>query len=119
VKKKRKTARCRDARASTFVVNIQAEIFAHFHAKVTVECGTDCLALQGEFIVNNLLDVKENYDMVLTLLLICLAFSFSVSSDFQRAAHVFFPKCLSNHCQGLRCTFSEIYTQFDVPLSDN
>jgi hypothetical protein len=34
-------------------------------------------------------------------------------------AHVFFPELLSNHCQGLRRTFSEIYTKFvTVPLSD-
>jgi hypothetical protein len=29
-------------------------------------------------------------------------------------AHAFFPKCLSNHCQGLCQTFSEICTTFDA-----
>jgi hypothetical protein len=34
-------------------------------------------------------------------------------------AHAFFPERLSNHCQGLRLTFSNICTKFDaVPLSD-
>jgi hypothetical protein len=34
-------------------------------------------------------------------------------------AHAFFPERLSNHCQGLRHTFSEICTKSDaIPLSD-
>jgi hypothetical protein len=42
-----------------------------------------------------------------------------VSLKFPCTAHAFFLKRLSNHCQGLRSTFSEICTKFDaVPLSD-
>jgi hypothetical protein len=42
-----------------------------------------------------------------------------VSLDFLCMAHASFPECLSNHCQGLRHTFSEIYTKFDAhSLSD-
>jgi hypothetical protein len=39
---------------------------------ITVVCGMYCLACQSEFFVNNLLDVKENYEHA--LLLICLTF---------------------------------------------
>jgi hypothetical protein len=47
------------------------------------------------------------------------SFSVTVSLDFPCMAHAFFPKCLSNHFQGLRSTSSEICTKFDaVPMSD-
>jgi hypothetical protein len=46
-------------------------------------------------------------------------FSVSVSLDFPCTAHAFFPEHLSNHCQGLSRTFSEICTKCNaVPLSD-
>jgi hypothetical protein len=42
----------------------------------------------------------------------------SVSVCRDATAHAFFTERLSNHCQGLRRTFSEICTQFyAVPLS--
>jgi hypothetical protein len=43
-------------------------------------------------------------------------FSASVSLDCLCMAHAFFPERLSNHCQGLRRTFSEICTKFDAVL---
>jgi hypothetical protein len=62
---------------------------------------------------------KKMMTVILTLLIICLAFSVSESLDFPYTAHVFLPERLSNHCQGLRRTFFEIRTKFDaVPLSD-
>jgi hypothetical protein len=46
-------------------------------------------------------------------------FPVSVSFDFPCTAHAFFPEHLSDNCQGIRRTFSEIYTKmYPVPLSD-
>jgi hypothetical protein len=46
-------------------------------------------------------------------------FLVSVSSYFPCRAHAFFPEPLSNYCQGLSRTFSEICTKFyALPLSD-
>jgi hypothetical protein len=39
-----------------------SHIFTQSPYKVTVVCGTDCLAYQDEFFVNNPPDVKENYE---------------------------------------------------------
>jgi hypothetical protein len=42
-----------------------------------------------------------------------------MNSDFPCTARAFFPEPLSNQCQRLRSTFSEICSKFDaVPLSD-
>jgi hypothetical protein len=91
---------------------------------MTVVCGIDCLACQDEFFINNPLDVKENdehaLDFALQLLRIFLVCP-ELSMQFKHSctAHAFFPERLSNNCQGLRCTSSEICTKFyDVPLSD-
>jgi hypothetical protein len=43
-------------------------------------------------------------------------FSFTVNLDLSCTVHAFFPESLSNHCQGLRRTFSEIFTQFGTVL---
>jgi hypothetical protein len=57
--------------------------------------------------------------MLLTLCSPVTPFSASASLDFPCKVHSSFPKRLSNHCQGLRHTFSEICTTFNaVPLSD-
>jgi hypothetical protein len=46
-------------------------------------------------------------------------FSVSVSLGFPCTAHAFFPERVSNHCQGLRRTFTQICTKLDaVPLPD-
>jgi hypothetical protein len=46
-------------------------------------------------------------------------FSVSVGLDFPHTAHTFLPESLSNHCQCLCSTFSEICTKFDpISLSD-
>jgi hypothetical protein len=70
--------------------------------------------------VTNLLDVKENYEH-------SFDFALYLSRLFRSrrvwtlpcTAHAFFPERLSNHCQVVRRTSSEIYTKFDaVLLSD-
>jgi hypothetical protein len=64
LKRKCGMVHCHDATASSFVTNVQGKIFTHFHAvaiKVIVVCRIDCLACQDEYLVNNPLDVKENY----------------------------------------------------------
>jgi hypothetical protein len=102
---------CRDATASSFVAKIQGEVFAH---------RIHCVACKDEFFVNSSLNVKENYECALdfALHLSCL-FSISVSSDFPYKAHAVLSERLSNHCQGLRRTLSEICAKFDaVALSD-
>jgi hypothetical protein len=63
VKIKFETVHFRDSTASSFVVKVQGEVFALFHAvaaKVTVARRIGGLTSQGEFFVNNPLDVKEN-----------------------------------------------------------
>jgi hypothetical protein len=62
---------------------------------------------------------KKIMSMLLTSLFICLAFSGSLCLDVRRTAHAFFPKRLSNHCQGFQPTFSEICTKFDAVPSQN
>jgi hypothetical protein len=62
---------------------------------------------------------KKTMSMLLTLLFTCFSFFGLVSLDFPCTAHAFFPERLSNHCQGLCRTFSEICRNFyAVPLSD-
>jgi predicted metal-binding protein len=104
-------------------VKMAVEVFAHFHAvtvKVTVVCEIDCLACQGEFFVNILLDVKENDEHALDFALRMVSrFSVSVILDFSYTAHTFFTERLSNHCQGIRCTFSMICTKFGALLSSD
>jgi putative salt-induced outer membrane protein YdiY len=70
--------------------------------------------------VNNPLGVKENYEHALEFALYLSRFlSVSVSLDFPCTAQAFFLDHFSNHCQGLRHTFSEFCTKFDaVPLWD-
>jgi hypothetical protein len=65
-------------------------------------------------------DVEENYDKCSWLCSSPVSpFPVSASLSFLCTAHTFFPKLLSNHCQGLSLTFSEICTTFDsVPLQD-
>jgi hypothetical protein len=70
--------------------------------------------------VNNPLHVKENDEHAPGFLFICLAFFFrSRRVRMPCTAHAFSPERLTNHCQGFRCTFTEICTTFvAVPLSD-
>jgi hypothetical protein len=82
------------------------------------------LASQNEFFFNNPLDAK-GYDKHALDYALHLSRLFSAcpepSMPFKHpcTAHVFFLERLSNHYQGLRHTFSNIYTKFDaVPLSD-
>jgi hypothetical protein len=77
------------------------------------------LACQDEFFVNNPLDVEENYEHALVLLITCLV-SFGLGEfELSITTYAFFLERLSNHCQGLLDTFSEMCTKFDaVPLSD-
>jgi hypothetical protein len=66
------------------------------------------------------LEVKENDEHALGFAVYqsCLS-SVSLTLDFPCMAHAFFPEHLSDHCQGIRRTFSEICTKFDaVPLPD-
>jgi hypothetical protein len=57
-KRKCETVRCRDATASSSVVKIRGEVYAHFQAyNVTEVLGIDCAACQDELFVNNHLDV--------------------------------------------------------------
>jgi hypothetical protein len=114
--------RCRDKTASYFVANVRGEVLEHFlsvAANVTSICRNDSLDCQDKFFVRNPFDVEENDERFLDSVLppSSLLLS-SMSLDSQCASHVFIPEILSNHCRGLRLTFSEICTKFDaVPLS--
>jgi hypothetical protein len=70
------------------------------------------LACQEEFCLNNPLDVNENVEHALDFALHLTFLLVLVSLDFQCTAHAFIPERLSNHCQGLICTFSKICTKF-------
>jgi hypothetical protein len=71
LKRKSETDRCRDATASSFVIKVRGEVFAHIHAVVVKRHSSmrNCLACQDEFIVNNLLNVTENDEHALDLAL--------------------------------------------------
>jgi hypothetical protein len=88
------------------------EIFTDFF---TVVCGNDCLAWQDEFFMNNPIDVEENDEHALYVAFSPVSpFLVLLSLDFLCTVHAFFPKCLSNHCQAIRHSFSEIFTKFDA-----
>jgi hypothetical protein len=100
---------------NTFVTNVQGEVFANVQAvavKLHRLCGIDCLACEEEFFMKNPLDVKENENALDFSLLLSRLFSVSVSLDFPCTVHALFPERLSNHCQGIRRTFSEICRKF-------
>jgi hypothetical protein len=86
---------------------------------ITVVCRMECLACNNELFVNNPNDVKENYEHALYFAFSCLT-SFDLSGfGLSIYSSHFFPEHLSNHCQGLCHTLSEICIEFDVlPLSD-
>jgi hypothetical protein len=78
--------RCRDTTSGPFIAKIRGEVLAHFQAvavKVTVIRGIDCLACQDKFFVNNLLDVKENYEHALEFVFHLSRLLVSVSLDFR------------------------------------
>jgi hypothetical protein len=105
--------RCRVATASSFVAKVLAEVFAHFYAvavKRHSSMGNCLFGLLG----------RINYERCSQVCSSHLSpFSVSVSLGFHCTSHAFFPERLSNHCQGLRRTFSEVCTEFEaVPLSD-
>jgi hypothetical protein len=104
----RETLRSRHGIASSFFAKLLGEVFAHFHAVgvvCTVVWGIDCLACQDESFVNNPLGIKANYEHAYDFALhLSRIFTVSVSLDFPWTAHAFFPRRLSNHCQGL-CRF--------------
>jgi hypothetical protein len=79
----------------------------------------DLIGMLGRILCEQIpLISNKKMSMLLTLLFTCL-FSVSVSLDSPYTAHAFFHGRLSNHCQGLPCTFSEICTKCHaVPLSD-
>jgi hypothetical protein len=66
------------------------------------------LVCQENVFVNIPIISKKVMSMLLTLSFLCLTHLFlvSVSLDLPCITHAFFPERLSNHCQGLRRTFS-------------
>jgi hypothetical protein len=109
--------RCRDATASPFVAKVRGEVFPHFHV-VAVQRHRSVQELQDEVSVSDHLHVKANEGHVCNFSPISSSSVF-VSLDFPCTARAFFAERLSNRCQGLRRTFSEIYSKFRaVPLSD-
>jgi hypothetical protein len=66
--------------------------------------------------VNNPLDVKENDEHALNFARLFLSQGVWIFCVRLMLSSL---ECLSNQCQGLRCTFSEICTKFDaIPLSN-
>jgi hypothetical protein len=95
--------------------------FSYSH-NVRKVCRIDCLATQDEFFVNIPFYVKENYDHDYCSSRIS---PFSVCPEpskpfkHQCTADAFFRERLYNHCHGLCCNFSYIFTKFDAhSLSD-
>jgi hypothetical protein len=110
---------CHDAT----VTEVWAEVFAHFQI-VTVQHHSSMwnwlLAFQDEFFLKNPLDVKKKLWASSWLCSSPVSpFSVSESLDYPCMAYAFFTEHLSNHCQGLRRTFSKICTKCDaIRLSD-
>jgi hypothetical protein len=63
------------------------QVFTRYHTVAVKRhsiCGIDCSSFQDEFFVNNLLDVKENYDHALDLALhLSRLFSVPLRLDFK------------------------------------
>jgi hypothetical protein len=85
-----------------------SHIFTQSPWNVTVVCGTDCLACQDEFFVNNPLDVKENDGHALDFALHLFRLFRSASLDFLCTANAFLSERLPNHCQGLLALYPRI-----------
>jgi hypothetical protein len=122
-KRKCVKVRCSDATASSFVAKVWGEVFAHFHAfavKRQISMRNWLSGLPRRVLYEQSPWCKRKW---LTRSWLCSSSAspslVSASSDFMCTADAFFPQRLSNHCQGIRGTFSEICTKFDgVPLSD-
>jgi hypothetical protein len=99
-----------DATASSFVAKVGGEVFTHFHAVVMKRHSSmwnwlfglseQILYEQSPWCQND----KENFEHALDSSPVS-PFSVSVSLDFPRMAHAFFPECLSNYCHGICWTF--------------
>jgi hypothetical protein len=62
---------CHDATAHSFASKVWEKVFVHFQSpyNVTAGCGTNRLACQDEFFVNNNLDIKQNDEHTLHFVL--------------------------------------------------
>jgi hypothetical protein len=81
----------------------------HFHAVALKRCSSMEIfwPARKNSLWTILLRSKKIISMLFNLLFICLAFfSASACVNFPSTAHAFFPLRLSNHFQGLCCTFS-------------
>jgi hypothetical protein len=111
-----------------FCLQNSVRIFTQSPSNVTVVCEFYCFSCQNKFfriIFEHLLDIKWNDEHAFEFVLHLFRFFFSVCTEpiipFKHpcSARTFFPERLSNHCQDLSRTFSEICTKFDaVRLSD-
>jgi hypothetical protein len=79
-------------------------------------CGIDYLDCQGQLFVNNPLYVKRNDEHNLDIALHVYRFLGLDEFELSLYAHDFSPQRLSNHCQFLRCTISEIFTKLYAVL---
>jgi hypothetical protein len=89
---------------------MKSRTFSRSRRKMSHQCAEVTVSLaRTNSIVNNLYDVKENYEHALHFALRLSRFSVcpkpSLSFKHPCRAHAFFLECLSDRCPGLRSTF--------------
>jgi hypothetical protein len=123
-KKKHEMVCNHDTTASSFVVKVLDKVFTHFHTvavKWQSSMGNRLFGQPGWILREQLPWCQIKWWECSSWL--CSSpvspFLVSVSLNFPCTTHDFFPACLSNHCQGLHHTFSEICAKCDAhALSD-
>jgi hypothetical protein len=98
-----------DETDNCFVAKVREEVLSHFHAVAVKGLGSMQNWLSG-LPGRILCDVKQNEHALDLALHLSRPFPVSVNFDSPYTANAFFLERLSNQCQGLRRTFSEIYT---------
>jgi hypothetical protein len=101
-----------NAKVSSFVAKFQGKVFTHFHAvavKVTVVCRIHCLTgcEQSPWCKRKCWACSWLYTSPVSPFSVCP--EPSMPFKHLHMAHAFFSECLSNHCQGLRHTFSKLH----------
>jgi hypothetical protein len=123
-KRKCEMVHCCGATTSSFVDKVWGEVFAHFHV-VAIEhhniMRNWLFGLPGRILCEQSPWCQRQWCACFSLCTsLASLFSVLVSLDFPCTTYAFFPKRLFNHCQGLRCSSSEICTTFYAfPLLDS
>jgi hypothetical protein len=90
--------------------------FTQSSLNVTIVCRMDCLACEDEFFVSSHHDVRGNdeYAIHLTVSHFRSRWVCNFPPKHPCIAIAFFLQHLCRHCQGVHCTFSEIFLKFEA-----